>query len=376
MKRTLAWLVVCFLCAGCAPFSHVAAPLSGCLAYQPHLDNSVWYWTPGTAPRQLTTGAWPSVSSDCRWVTVMRGFPTQAWLVAADGSEETQIFTGAPVIYGTVWSPDSRQVLLTNGADAKHMPSNDLWSVQAPAAAAVQLAASGEAGTPYPSPNGQWIAFAATHWSPQIEVGLMRADGTGRRLLFQDLLDQRLEWALDSSGFFLAFWRLTDPNSELRELWWVPVQGDPAPLGTVHSYGAVQWSPRGRHLIYRAGADSEQTVLHVADPDGAHDRAVPRSQGFEAWGLGVQMPNGSADGRYWLVRDAQGGMYVLDFERLGAPRRLAQDLVYGWLDASTYLAGRRGTEAEDLLRCDLAGRCKLLVTVPGTVDRVAYGAGR
>lgn len=338
----------------------------GCLTFQSDSD-TWWLLRGGGMPRALTQGDWPVLSPDGHFIAFRRSFPTEIWLSDLDGSTETKLFVGKPVVYDMVWSPDGRMLAISNGGDIKRMPAGDLWRVDIPDGIVRQLA-DDNAGSPYFSPDGHWIAVVRTRWSPRTSVGIIRPDGKDHRVLFDYLVLQALEWAPDSSGFALALQRIEASDQQEVELWWVPTDGDPVRLGRLASAGSVQWQPGAERLLYIPV--SQRAPLHLANRDGSGDVVVPGSEGMRMEGMSLQggyrkMSSWSPDGR-WILTYRERDFYLVDTHKLSTPQPLDVERVYGWLDAGHYLASYSGESYVDLYRCVPLGTCEFLAHVPGS----------
>lgn len=340
----------------------------GCLAIQLAPDD-IWLLRGGDVPRSLTQGRSPLLSPDGRFLAFFRAFPTEVWIRDLCESTEVPLYVGRPLVYDMAWSPDGTMLALTNGAQAKHVPTGDLWRVDVPQGTVRQLAEQ-NGGSPHFSPDGRWIALVRTYWSPRVSLGIMRPDGAEHRLLFDDLLSLSLEWAHDSSGFAVA---LTCLGASARELWWVPTSGEPLQLGGLVDVGELQWQPGAERLLYTPLGEDEQAPLRVAKRDGSRDVVVLGSQGLILPGLYASgLPSWSPDGRWFLSANTSGRFHLLDLQELGAPRPLEMELAYGWLDAGHYLAGERQRESVDLYRCQPLGACQFLARLPDSVEALSY----
>ena len=346
----------------------------GCLAFQSEgLD--IWLWSGGGVPRVLTQGEQPVFSPDGRYLAFYRYFPTEVWLRDLHDGSEARLHVGRPLVYDMAWSPDGKMLALTNGAYGKVVPTGDLWRVDIPDGVVRQLADEG-GGSPRFSPDSRWIALVRTYWSPRADVWIMRSDGEQHRMLFDYLISQNLEWARDSSGFALALTRIGAADPWEKELWWVPVEGDPVELGRLADAGNVQWQPGAERLLYIPVSQGESAAVHLANRDGSGDLVVPGSEGMivtggYAGGRSVWSP----DGRWFLAGNRSGRFYLVDTHNLGAPRPLDVEMVYGWLDAGHYLAGESAGPGVDLCRCAPLGPCEFLARVPGGITAYSYVSG-
>jgi Tol biopolymer transport system component len=378
MKQALLIIILLTLLSGCRtssssqPVANTTMPTvpaeMGTLVVG-SASGQVWLLAGGESPRLLTRGEHPLVSPGGCWVVVG---PEQAeyWLVSADGSSKTRLFSPhdgwGDLVYALVWAPDGRALLATTGSSIKALPSGDLHRIEVPGGTVTRLATQ-DAGNPRVSPDGRWIATSLP-WTgyTQGAVGLLATDGTDQRLLFSRLLSQSLIWSADSSGLSVALARLDETRPADWELWWVPVSGDPVRLGTLPGARLPSWAPDGQRLAYQAAEDG---TLHLTSRDGLHDIVVPDSTGLELWqGAWSDLAGASPwspDSRWLLVSkivsDASPAHYLVDTGRRNALRSLDVDWVHGWLDASQFLATISTGPSRGLHRCSTDGRCQLLL---------------
>jgi Tol biopolymer transport system component len=346
-------------------------------------SGDVWLLAGGESPRLLTQGQHPLISPDGCWAVVG---PEQAdfWLVPADGSNKTRLFSPhdgwGDLIYALVWAPDSKALLATTGSSIKSLPSGDLHRIEVPRGVVTRLATQ-DAGDPLVSPDGRWIA-ASLRWTgyTQGSISLVSMDGTDQRLLFSLLLSQSLIWSADSSGLVVALAPVDQTRPASWELWWAPISGDPVRLGMLEGAKLPSWAPDGQRLAYQA---TDGGMLRLASRDGSGDRAVPGSTGMEPWrGAWSDLAGASPwspDGRWLLVSqiapDAPPAYYLADTGRRTAPRLLDVDGVHGWLDASHYLATVSTGPSRGLYRCAADGRCQL-ISREVELGGVSYTAAR
>lgn len=351
----------------------------GCLVYHDQgADQPVWLLKGGNPPRRLAQAGWALISPDGHTVASVRRFPAELWVLGSDGTREERLYTapmGSPLIDGLLLAPDggSGVIDLTcPGCPASQEPGA-LWRVDMATGAVRQLADHG-AHWPVFSPDGNWLSVAsplgtlASHGS----LGLIDVEGRGNLVLFEFILVRDRAWAADSSGFVVAFERMTPPSVP-TELWWIPIAGSPLPLGQLADVADLSWQPGGERVVARKWVRGGPTRLTVADRDGSGEMFIPGSEGMSPRSYG-QLPSWSPDGR-WLLTMLDGGTYfLLDMNTLRLHPIEAQ-VVHGWLDAGHYLASllgaadleryQRGDEALlDLYRCVPLGPCEWLAQIP------------
>ena len=144
------------------------------------------------------------------------------------------------------------------------------------------------------SPDRTLIAYVDGIYS----LYLVRADGTGRRLLLSgwQLSTRTLSWSPDGKTIAIAstgpYTPLNTPDSACPRpatIYLVPISGArPKALPVRNAAGCfIAWSPRGDEIAYWAG----RLGISVIHRDGTDRRRIPQSVAFAQW---------SADGRQLL----------------------------------------------------------------------------
>jgi hypothetical protein len=294
----------------------IAIPLPGRLIYESGGD--IWIIVRGQRPQVLLTdGSSPDLSPDGNRLVFRRANPELSlpdlWLAdftcpaAPAPCQVSQrrlvglAEVGGPLIYGLAWSPDSRTVALTTGADVKIIYSQDLWLVDVETGDYRQVLDDG-GGVPGYSPDGAWIALTMPYTGYQLgQLSLIAADGSSYRPLFDDLISGEGKW-LPDSVLVASIIRLVQTTGDQTELWQVPVAGDPVCLTTVRAARYFRWSADGRQLAYLA--EDLAGWLHIAQGDGSEPVAVPGTN-ERTWAYGWS-PSGhllaaSQDEQYFFV---------------------------------------------------------------------------
>jgi hypothetical protein len=355
----------------------------GCLVYGGQGDGEpVWLLKGGEPPRLLAHGDWPTISPDGRYVVYDRGFPTELWIIATDGSNEQLLYRASeggpgPSISGRVWAPDG--TMLAVGTTCPGCPASqdagDLWRLDVPTGAVRQLAEKG-ADFPLFSPDSRWLAVMrplGLMISPSGSVGLIDVEGRGDVALFELLGVRDRAWAADSSGFVVALDE-SGPNPSQTGLWWVPTNGSPAQIGRLRGVVELAWQPGGERLAYRQDAGGGVTRLVLASRDGSGEVPIPGTEGLYLVVSQLRPSPWSPDGRWLLAGQDQTLSFVLVDTHGPSLHPLDAQVVYGWLDAGHYLASfMQGEELEQfyqggdmevpVYRCAPLGGCEFLTRV-------------
>ena len=225
----------------------------------------------------------------------------------------------------------------------------------------------GEAGSPEPvtqgswavrsadlSPDGEWVAFDTL--APQDDLFVIRADGSGRLQLLDDIHKDRMpRWSPDGawilfysnrSGKYEA-WRIRPDGSGLEQLTRLP---EPV-------YNPI-WSPDGRHLALNEGF-RKTAVVDLRQPIGQRT-AVPLP--FDGPQLPFLASDWSADGqRLAGYADMPGIFFIYSFgtRRLEMPAQRGR--YFAWLHRSQRLLY---IEGGSLFLLDAASRSSRRLLAP------------
>ena len=340
-------------------------------------DETVWLLTENEAPQLLAYGFSPQISPDGHWVVGVHHreeYSTIPLFVLIDTHNRTEKLLFSPedrktcYIYGRAWSPDSSHIAFTCGGDAKRMYFGDLLLVDLVDGTVTQIAER-DAGIPHFSPDGQWIA-TSTPWGGygDSSITLWHVESKKNQVLLKSLFPFYLEWVDDSSGLVAAF-PYADTAGQGLELWWIPVDAPRVQLGRLSNAFNVVWQPNTERLIYNDNRDAYPYSIHMANRDGSGDQVIPGSEGMLSFPDSVRW---SPDGHWLLLVDNNYLPYIVDTYDLHAPIALSVDRVYGWVDATHYLASAYREDASELYLCTPPETCQRLAQFEGSIQSLSY----
>ena len=191
------------------------------------------------------------------------------YIMNADGSERRQITSGPDAELNPRWSPDGRMIVFQRGtADAA-----TLWTLTLATGHEVELprfAPYGFSGVPSWSPDGSAIVFEVSD-SFESRIAVMRADGSGQRLLTGDSVHASSPaWSPD--GTLIAFGVMDDRgHTSLFTM---------SPSGTgvrkIAQGGSFAWAPDARSIAILRGADGDagESVVVTVARDGTEEREI------------------------------------------------------------------------------------------------------
>jgi Tol biopolymer transport system component len=223
----------------------------------------------------------PRVSPDGRTVAFTRGTALWAWSLA-DGGEPERILDlgGSAAGSPPVWSPDSKQIVISLGTSDKDGP----WvfktvRVNADGTGRAELGIPAEDDVHDWSADGQWLLTAS---SRNAKIGwqlyVMRLDGTGMRQVTEGGNPFYARFSPD--GRRLLY---TDGTTEERHGIWV-VGSDGQDRRRVFATGKAKvvasacWSPDGARIavaVRQIDVNLPGARIEVMDLDGGNRRTLP-----------------------------------------------------------------------------------------------------
>ena len=236
------------------------------------------------------------------------------WVADADGSHPRDVTGDQRLVVDPTsnpsWSPDGTQIVL----GASRAGNDELFIVNTDGSGAQALGEPNVYGRANPewSPSGQWIAFIAHPASGELEIAVIKPDGTGEHVLPTS--------AQAGNGF----------------------------------RGSQLWAPDlSNRLAYAIGSSdlSEGKAIAVMDVDTGVETIVTRGNGSE-----VHRPEWSPDGTRIAFRVGSSGVAVIGAD--GSDRTVLKDSFYNgdpitWSPDGTHLIGVRSDK--ELAVLDAAG---------------------
>ena len=340
-------------------------PASGSLRVAYVRDGNLWLWAESIHPRQLTTSgdvSNPRLSTDGQVIAFQRS--GGLWAVQTDGTGERMLV--APEHLMKLTSPaESVQISWFDFAPGTHWvyfssyltslegelgsPASDLHRVHADSPEPEPLFARGQGGTPYFSPDGQWMAISQADG-----VVISHPDGSDAHLVFtfppvstysEWTYLPEVVWMNTSSGFYIitpAPAILENPNEPAR-WWYVPLEGKAAQLAAFVT--APVWvsfprlAPDGTRAIYVKNPRPNLFELHLIDASTA-DTLLASYTG-QVLGAGPWSP-GSEHFTFWQD-DHQNLFYAAPGQTPQPLNESGQTDFFAWLDGNTVLLNS-GTE--------------------------------
>ena len=152
------------------------------------------------------------------------------------------------------------------------------------------------------TPEGDRLAFS--NISTTITLQIAPSDGSEQPVTLLEREGQQYPTSWSRDGGLLAF--LESHPETLRDLWVLPVGGDPEPfLVTPFEEGAPMFSPDGRWMAY-VSDESGQTEVYVRPYPGPGPR-------FTVSTTGGREPLWSRDGSELFYRSQEGIMTVISW---------------------------------------------------------------
>jgi Tol biopolymer transport system component len=210
------------------------------------------------------------------------------WLVHPNGTGRRLLLPTSRLSSTSLsWSPDGKQIAIASpGANAKSASCpTTLYVVPVDGGQLVSLAAKRGCDVAW-SPRGDQIADDGKG------IGVVRADGTGRRHFLHD--GGVPEWSADGTklAFGIAIHLKNGGTDRYHAFATVGADGRHFHVVTTHAYNeyGVAWSPQGRRILY---GRADRQGIYVIDPDSRNNHRVTRDSPPEAaWGALAWSPTG------------------------------------------------------------------------------------
>jgi eukaryotic-like serine/threonine-protein kinase len=158
---------------------------------------------------------------------------------------------------------------------------SDLWLLNTANGEHRRLTFSGDVSSPVCSPDERWVAY--TRESQGIYRRLI--SGTGNEEVLAHTSDPVVASAWSPDGKYLVFERDAGAAHTGRDLWLLPIEGDPTPrplLQTNADESDARISPDGRWIAYTSTEDGQREVYLSPFPSMSAKRQVSVAGGFSA----------------------------------------------------------------------------------------------
>src|SRR5215468_6671417 len=230
----------------------------------------------GGAPTLLRAGFDPAYSPDGTKIAYGDAPGGNVFVADADGSKAVLVASDH-VVGPLAWSPDGTRIAYASWSSTSGFAVS-VAKADGSGSSVVARDASWNAARPTWSPDGTQLAFTTTN---DVDIAVVNADGSGRRLLIQDSTqDKSPSWSPDGSriaflrGDFGSFvlYTIRPDGSGLRQVGVTPADPDSQPA----------WSPDSSQLVFGArqfvvytkvGPDYRYDVYSVA-ADGTGERRL------------------------------------------------------------------------------------------------------
>lgn len=226
--------------------------------------------TDGTASHLVTSGLAPAWSSD--GAKLAYECEQDICTINGDGTGRTQLTFSGGNRHPT-WSPDGLKIAFASGAAG----TNDLYVIAATGGAPVRLTTVGFVGSPAWSPDGTQIAFDCQVDAGNLDICVVRADGTGFARLTSDLArDYGAAWKPDGSTLAFATTRFGLDEVALMNR----ADGSVTRLAGGLEGFAPSWSPDGSQLafvqLYNDPFTGPYQAIVVSHSDGSNAHVLTR----------------------------------------------------------------------------------------------------
>ena len=240
-------------------------------------------------PTQLVSSASksPAWSPDCSRIVYSRG--GSLWTMHNDGSQQRRfVRQSGGYLHQPVWSPDGTQIAYVRQIDRQTHWESHVWLVDADGSNRTQLTTGAVwDDSPNWSPNGGELAFRRVAADDGGQGDLFRRDGADSYVVVMDLTTKE-RLALSSGGWWDHSPAWSPDGNRIayirgNAVWLMSPDGSNNSLAVAGAFwdGGLSWSPDGTRVAFARG-DRSESVIVIADVDGNSERLIAGSQGSDA----------------------------------------------------------------------------------------------
>jgi len=243
------------------------------------------------------------------------GSKHSVWTVNLDGTNQQFLLDYAA---SPSWSPDGTQLAFygEQGIDHQAATANGtdgIWTMGAHGEAPKQLLPEGSGHVVTWSPDGEIIAFDATHGSPSRRVYFVSPEGSSQP--FEALGEHP---SFSPTGRQMAV-KVCRPDCGI----WIqnPDDGNPRRLTNEGSDGLPAWSPDGKKIAFSRSVDGNVDIYTI-DIDGSNLQRLTTATGNDS------VPTWTPDSQQIVFRSTRNGVWQIFIMRAdGSNQRMVVDKV-------------------------------------------------
>jgi Tol biopolymer transport system component len=229
----------------------------------------------------------------------------EIYVVEPNGGEPRQVtdFRGGEYGLDVHWSPDGTKFAFRVWTDGDY----ELFVMNADGTGLSNVTGSVGVSEFSWSPDGTMLAFTSFQQGTDLDVFVVRPDGTGLRAVVESqFTEHRPQWSPDGTRIAFERWPVRDRDPGTADIYVVDLEtGEIVPLVTSPGYDtAIAWSPAGDTLAFTSDRDGDRDLFLVG-ADGSGERQLTDLTNEEATTAHGWSPDGTrlsfvvGDGEQW-----------------------------------------------------------------------------